>query len=421
MRGWKPGQLARNTALATFWQGVRIALQMAYLVLVARLLGAEGYGVFSGSVALASSLSPLVGLGFGLILIKAVSRAPTAFPEHWAKALVALAVTAPVLAVAMLLLAPYLLPVQERWAVIVLIAAAELVAMPFVTTCSQIFQAHEQLGRTVFNHVQLNVARLAVVAGLAIAGRGSLLEFAWGYFGATALAAAVSFWQVSRAFGRPAWRLGGIVGEAREGLAFSLSVVANSAHGELDKTLLLRLDTAAATGNYSLATRVVSAATTPLVAYVLAAVPRLFREGEQGVAAAASLAHRLLPPILLYGALAAVGIILCAPILPWVFGADFSAALPLVGWLAPLPLLVGASQLGLNVLSSSGWQRTRVLIEGAGLAANVALNLALIPAWGAQGAVAAMLASQALLVLLPVAAVVWLARDGRSCRGAGNG
>ena len=24
--GWKPGALARNTALATFWQGVRLAL-----------------------------------------------------------------------------------------------------------------------------------------------------------------------------------------------------------------------------------------------------------------------------------------------------------------------------------------------------------------------------------------------------------
>lgn len=420
LHGWRPGRLARNTALATFWQGVRIALQIAYLVLVARILGAEGYGVFSGSVALAASLSPLVGLGFGLILVKAVSRAPAAFPEHWGRALITLAVTAPVLAAAMLLLAPYLLPVQGRWAVIVLIAAAELVAMPFVTTCSLIFQAHEQLGRTIFNHVQLNVARLAVVAGLAIAGRGSLLEFAWGYFGATALAAVVSFWQVCRAFGRPVWRPGGIVSEAWEGLAFSLSVVANSAHGELDKTLLLRLDTAAATGNYSLATRVVSAATTPLIAYVLAAVPRLFREGEQGVAAAAGLARQLLPPILLYGVLATAGIILCAPVLPWVFGTDFSAALPLVGWLAPLPLLVGTSQLGLNVLSSSGRQRTRVLIEGAGLVANVALNVALIPAWGAQGAVAAMLASQTLLVLLPVATVVRLTRFARIQEDAGN-
>ncbi len=384
---------------------------MAYLVLVARLLGAEMYGVFSGSVALAASLSPLVGLGFGLVLVMAVSRTRAAFPEYWARALVALMATAPFMAVAMLLLAPYLLPVQGQWAVIVLIAAAELIAMPIVTTCSQIFQAHEQLGRTIYNHVQMNVARLAVVAGLTIFGCGSLLEFAWGYFGATMLAAAISFWQVCRAFGWPAWRLGGITGEALEGMAFSLSVVANSAHGELDKTLLLRLDTAEATGNYSLATRVVSAATTPLIAYVLAAVPRLFRDGERGVAAAAGLARRLLPPILLYGVLAAVGIILCAPILPWIFGADFSATLPLIIWLAPLPFLIGTSQLALNVLSSSGRQRTRVLIEGVSLVANVALNLALIPAWGAKGAVAAMLTSQTLLVMLPVAAIVRLAHD----------
>lgn len=419
--GWRPGRLARNTALATIWQSVRLGLQMVYLVLVVRILGAEGYGMFAASVALAASLSPLVGLGFGVILIKAVSRAPETFSAHWAKALMAVAVTAPLMMVAMLLLSVYLLPAEGHWAFIALIAAAELVAMPLVSTASHAFQAHEHLGRTFFNHVQLNLVRLVVIAVLAIAGWDDLLKFAWGYFGATVLAAAISLIQVSRAFGWPAWRLRGISSEAREGLVFSLSVVASSAHSELDKTLMLRLDTAAATGNYSLATRVVSAATMPLVAYVLAVVPRLFREGEQGVLAAAGVARRLLLPVLLYGMSVPVGLYLCAPILPWVFGTDFLATLPLIGWLAPLPLLVGVSQLGLNVLSASGWQRARLMIEGIGLVTNVILNLALIPTWGAQGAAAAMLTSQTLLVLIPVAVIVYLKQDVRTRQEAKNG
>ena len=294
---------------------------------------------------------------------------------------------------------------------IVLIAAAELLAMPLVAAGSLAFQAHERLGRTIFNHVQLNLVRLGAVALLAAAGQGDLVAFAWAYFGATAVAALLSLLQVRRAYGRPDWTRGGLAGRRREGLGFSLSVVANTAHGELDKTLLLRLGSAAAAGSYSVANRVVSAATTPLVAYILAAVPRLFREGEQGTAAAAALARRLLPPILLYGLVAAAGLYVAAPLLPWVFGPGFGAALDLVPWLAPLPLLVGASQLGLNVLSSSGRQRSRVLFEGLCLVVNIGLNVVLIPRWGAHGAVAALLVSQSLLALLPAAAVALLVRD----------
>ena len=109
--GWRPGRLARNTLLSTGWQGLRLALQFAYLVLVARLLGVEGYGVFAGSIALAASLSPLVGWGFYMILVQEVSRSPRRFPEFWAKALWAVAVSGPVMAGIMLALAPLLLPV----------------------------------------------------------------------------------------------------------------------------------------------------------------------------------------------------------------------------------------------------------------------------------------------------------------------
>jgi len=57
LHSWRPGRLARNTVLATFWQGVRIVLQFAYLVLVARMLGAEGYGLFSEVVTEEASWS----------------------------------------------------------------------------------------------------------------------------------------------------------------------------------------------------------------------------------------------------------------------------------------------------------------------------------------------------------------------------
>lgn len=411
LRAWQPGRLARNTVLATFWQGVRLVLQFAYLVLVARLLGAEGYGLFAGIVALAASLSPLVGLGLETILVKEVARSPTSFPRAWAKAIWAVGVSAPILVVGMLILAFFLLPADGNWAVVVLVALAELVAMPLIVLASLAYQAHERLGRTIFNHVQMNLSRLAVIATLAMMGRDSLHEFAWAYFGATVLAAGLSLAQVRRAFGTGDWRRGGIARQVREGLGFSLSAMASTAHGEIDKALLLRLGGAAETGHYSLASRVLSAATTPLIAYILAAIPRLFREGESGIVQTTRLALRLLPPILLYGGLVALGILACAPLLPLVFGSDFAEALRLLYWLAPLPLLIGMSKLSLTLLSASGHQRLRVMFEGVALVINIALNLMLIPFHGAEGAAMAMLASQALLVVLPSIVVLRCGRD----------
>jgi O-antigen/teichoic acid export membrane protein len=405
---WRLGQLASNTALATVWQGIRLIIQIAYLILVARVLGAYGYGVFAGCVALAGSLSPLVGLGFGMILVKEVSRNPASFPAYWAKALLGVFLSAPVFAAAMLLLANVLLPAGGHWQAILLISIAELLAMPLVSVCALAFQAHEQLGRTAFNHVQLNLARLLAIGLLAQSGSSSIFDFAWTYFGATAFAATLSLVQVSRAFGGPAWRQGTITGRLKEGLSFSLGMIANSAHGEIDKALLLRMDGAATAGTYSAASRVISAASIPIISYVISAVPGLFRAGESGISAGARTAWKLLPPALSYGALAGGGIFVLAELLPILLGDDFSGSVPIVRALAALPLLLGVSNLLLAVLTCSGAQRVRIWLEAVALGVNLVLNVALIPVFGAFGAASAILASQVVLTSLAAAAIFHL-------------
>ncbi|MBS0318771.1 MAG: oligosaccharide flippase family protein, partial [Proteobacteria bacterium] len=74
LRRWRPGSIARNTAHASSWSGVRIALQAASLVLMARILGAGGYGALAGSVALFMVCGQFTGLGSGIALVRHVSR-----------------------------------------------------------------------------------------------------------------------------------------------------------------------------------------------------------------------------------------------------------------------------------------------------------------------------------------------------------
>ena len=45
-------RLAQNTVLATGWQGIRVALQAVWVVLLARAIGPGGYGSFAGMAGL---------------------------------------------------------------------------------------------------------------------------------------------------------------------------------------------------------------------------------------------------------------------------------------------------------------------------------------------------------------------------------
>ena len=60
----KASRLARDTSHLAIGQGLRLVIQTAYLVLIARSLGPEEYGAFVAVVALAAILSPFSGLGY---------------------------------------------------------------------------------------------------------------------------------------------------------------------------------------------------------------------------------------------------------------------------------------------------------------------------------------------------------------------
>ncbi|HJV93663.1 MAG TPA: oligosaccharide flippase family protein [Azonexus sp.] len=395
---WRPGKLARNTLLATGWQGLRLTLQFAYLVVVARLLGAVGYGTFSGIVALAATLSPLAGAGFGLILVKQVSRYPESFPRYWGKVLTATAFSAPLLILVMGTMAALMLPGTGEMIALLVVGISELLLVPLITACANAYQAHERLGASIFNFVLLNGGRLLSIGTLALYdSQPDLTLFAIAYLAGTALPTAASLTIATRTFGRPITELRGLTSEFREGLGFAASGVTGVAQAEIDKSLLLRLDGALATGTYSVATRIVSAATVPLISFVLAAVPQLFRTGTNGTGGSRQTAGTLLVPVLLYGAVAGGAIYLLAPWLPTILGDEFAGSVSVIRTLALLPSLIGISNLLLAVLSCSGAQPARVKIELLALGLGIGLNIALIPSLGVLGAVYAALASQGAL------------------------
>src|SRR5690606_6098321 len=89
-----------------------------------------------------------------------------------------------------------------------------------------------------------------------------------------------------------------------EHCSFAVAGLSNRAPTELDKTLSLQLLPLAAAGSYSAASRTMGAVITPVIALILSAQPRLFREHGKNTSSR-SLRWQLLLATLGYGVLMA--------------------------------------------------------------------------------------------------------------------
>ncbi len=79
--------LLRGSLWMISGQGVAMAAQVLYFMLIGRALGSREYGAFVGVAALIASLSQFSSLGMEMILVRNVSRDRASFPRTWGHAL----------------------------------------------------------------------------------------------------------------------------------------------------------------------------------------------------------------------------------------------------------------------------------------------------------------------------------------------
>lgn len=403
---WRPGRLARNTLWLTLGQGLRVLIQAAYFIVIARTLGVQGYGAFAGVVALAAVLASFSGWGMGFLMIKNVARQPERFATYWGRSLLMVVISGAGLIALAAALSTGLLPRSIPGSVILAVAAADLFFAPLVLVCAQAFQAHQRLMETALMLVLLALCRLAA-AGIMWSQVPLPTPEDWAeyYLASSALAAVACVVYVWRTLGAPRHFGIGSRGERREGLSFSLSLGAQRANNDFDKTLLVRLGTLEAAGVYSAAFRLVEVVFMPITALLAAAYARFFQHGEHGLRGSLELARRLMVPALGYAVAGAGGIYLLAPLIPAILGADYAQTVNAARWLAILPILGTLYAIAAHALTGAGHQQARTSMEIAAVIVNVLLNLWWIPLFSYHGAIWAMLASKAFAA----AGVIYLA------------
>ncbi len=411
-------RLVRNTAWMFLGQGLRTVIQAAYFILIARSLGSRNYGAFVGVCALVAIVSPFAGLGGGSLLIKNVARSAESFGRYWGRALLVLLITGAVLLCVVLGVSGYVFPASIPFMLVLVVSVTDLFFSRAMDICSQAFQAFERLEKTAQILVIPNFLRLAAIAGLGLMVKApTALQWGYLYLLTTMISLSISLWLVHKELGSPVFLSSGLKGEHAEGFYFSAGLSAQSIYNDIDKTMLTRFSTLSSAGIYSAAYRIIDVSFAPVRSLLYASYARFFRYGEDGIKGSMGFARKVLPVAGGYGVAGGLLLLMAAPLLPVVLGAQYMETAEALRWLAPLPFIKALHYFAADSLTGAGFQGIRSGIQVFVAIFNVAINLWLIPAYSWRGAAWSSLASDGLLALLLWQALFILLHRQRAAEG----
>ncbi len=375
------------------------ALGFLATVLIARGLGADGFGLFASVVALWALLAPLLAMGSGKVYLRLHARGDGAARGLLLAGAVAGLGMAVLATGATALLGPALLE-GSGW--FFLFAGAALATLVLQDPVLAVLQArHAYTGVAAWQLLQ-PLARLSAALAL-IAASLPLLGFMAVYAVAELLVVLLALVVLWRWAGTP-----GVAGGAdpaalprllREGRAFAVSGLLYTVYYQSDVLLLGLLDGTAAAGFYKAAFVFVAAAyLLPQVVFQRYLQARVFRWWEEPEGPARRLL-RLLPAAVLFGAVAGLGAGLLAPLLiNTAYGAEYApSVVALQGLALAIPFHATAIACSAFLVTPGGIGR-KVRVQVVVAVLNVGLNLVLIPLYGILGAVAATVFCELVLL-----------------------
>ena len=114
----------------------------------------------------------------------------------------------------------------------------------------------------------------------------------------------------------------------------------------------------------------------------------------------------VLPVVFGFGLVILVALLVVSPLLPLVLGAQYRAAQGILPWLAAMPLLTGCFYVLGDILTSTGSQATRSLVQFLCVLAKIPLSIVLARQFGFIGTIWAVLGSSVVLLAVTLAIVV---------------
>ncbi len=394
------GSLKANAIASLIAEGSSLLLNSLAFFLLADILGPTEFGYYGSALAYATFVSMVGWFGSQQLLMTDMA-AGVAFGQLWGRVTSVVLVGSVAVSALSLLVHAVILPEVPllEFAVLVVSQVALFGLTEFGVVAAQ---AHRRLTSAVTIRIWSGLVR--IVAVLAFWRFSEPTTAAWSWYGLVGwcASAAVSMVIVGRHFGSwPRWSRPAAA-DLRRGLPFTFGMGANTVLDAADRPMLVRLAGGEEAGVYHAGYRLIAFATMPIGALVRASDANFFEAGRRDPAEARRLAMRMTGVSLGYGAVAAIGLVAISPLVPIVLGDEYADAAWVLRVLSVMPLVQALQIFPANALTGAGRQRDRNRSLAVAVVLNIALNLAMIPAFGWLGAALATIAAE-----LTMAALLW--------------
>jgi O-antigen/teichoic acid export membrane protein len=394
-------RLLGNTALLSASEAIVQVLNFGFAVLIARAYGPGVLGVYSYAMAIGALVCILVSLGTHAVVLRRASHEPVKATAATGalfgfQLCMAIALVLAVHGVARLLSpAPYV-----TWIVTVVAGFHVLTRVTSLLTLG--FTARQQAGPAA----AVPVARQGIALALAAAAMafGAEAPLALVSMPLAALIVLIGMYAfAARRLGRPElrWRSVEIRRYLGEGGPHFGVVALNTLHTRLGILLLALLGGEIATGHFAAAERLVMAAGTVQAMFAAALLPivtRLWKAERERFAELARRAARLV--LLVTLPLATMLALFARDIVDLLYAGEFEDSAAVLAGIAWILVVRGLSQLLAAIATASDHQPILAKSRALGLVVLAAAGLVLIPRYGAQGLVAAMLAGETLALAM---------------------
>lgn len=392
--------LARDTLWMLFSKLFNVVMQAAYFIVVARLLGKENYGSFIVITAIASLVFPFVPMGSEHLLVKNVATNKASFSTYWGNGLALLAANGTLFTIILLLLSPFLFPQDVPLGAILTILVSDLICLALLDLGSKSLIAVNMVDKTAQLGILNTCSKLLAALSMGVFfTEPSVATWGYLYFCSSTIMAIVTVLLINKMIGYPRPILSELKSNLSQGLYFSIGTSANNVNANLDKSMLGKLSSVGAAGIYGSAYRFIDVGNVPLMAIFGASYTRFFKHGASGIRGTLKFAKGLLPILIAYAIASIVGCLVLAPFIPAILGEEYREAVDALLWLSPLPAIAAFQYLAADVLTGSGNQKSRSMVQVGAAILNVSLNIWLIPQYSWKGAACATLISDSLRVI----------------------
>lgn len=371
MRNQPHGPIARGTIKTSAVFAVRLLIQAATLLIVARMLGTTHFATFVAAASLALVLGSLSGFGTHILLLAEQSQNAR---MHSVVLPFAQSVTliSGILLLILYMLMAHLLPKGHSIDLGALgaIGLTELILQPMLRLHSAVSQGRGRIATSQLVMTLPLALRLIAAAALWITiAPHPFRDYAYGYLAASVIAVLIV------RFGNrlPRTHAAGIrlptLSELRNAGGYAVMNLTSTSPAELDKILATQLLPLGVAGVYAAGARIIGAFTLPVIAMMLSAMPRLFREGPRLGSDSSRLLRWIFLSAITYSLVLALLLWEAAPFIEHLFGMHYQDLTTILRWLTLAIPGMGLRIAAGNTLITLGkpWMRSAVEIGGVAI------------------------------------------------------